>query len=383
MVASTDKGNDRRVIIFLPRQVHTGGEQYLVEVFDYLRRQEIPVEPVYLQNSKEAKKGLLLMIDILFANLRFFRRIRRLGNLSNAIFFEDFHLHPRLWLFNELVRLTTKQLRMVTIVQLSLSYHGALRNRLARVLDAWLVCLFFRQASVIFTNSEFTRREVLSTGVSPGKIRVIYCGCKAMSPTQLLERGDREASRLLFVGQCAEYKGLEYLIRAMPLLSDPSVTLDVVGNTQGEPDYYARLVALVGEFSLQDRIVFHGHVSDRAVLGRFYEHADIFVLPSLVEGFGIVLLEAMSYGLPIVGTMVGAIPELVMHGVNGFLVPPANPAALAEAISRLLDSVGLRKQCGQAGHRFVVERREFYSWEAVGERALEAMKPLLVRGNDL
>jgi len=162
----------------------------------------------------------------------------------------------------------------------------------------------------------------------------------------------------------------------MPMLSD-QVTLDIVGDTAAEPGYYIKLQHLVKELGLESKVSFHGHVGDKAMLAQFYQRADVFVLPSVVEGFGIVLLDAMSFRLPIVATLVGAIPELVQHGVNGLLVPPANPTALAEAIRHLLDSPTLREQYGQAGHNFITERREFYSWEAVGERVLQAMQPLL------
>ncbi|MCJ7507211.1 MAG: glycosyltransferase family 1 protein, partial [candidate division Zixibacteria bacterium] len=72
-----------------------------------------------------------------------------------------------------------------------------------------------------------------------------------------------------------------------------------------------------------------------------------------------------------------SIPELVEDGVNGVLVPPADPVALAGAIERLLDSPFLRKQYGRAGFNFVTERRHFYSWEAVGERVIQALRALL------
>jgi len=248
-----------------------------------------------------------------------------------------------------------------------------------------VISIFLRQSSLILTNSEFNRQEVLSLGIDPSKVKVIYCGYEGTVQTRSVEtqpsRQEEHPRRILFVGQCAEYKGVEFLLRAFPVLSDQQATLDVVGDIAAEPEYFTRLKHSVQELELQDRVTFYGHVNNREILAQFYKRADVFVLPSLVEGFGIVLLEAMSFGLPIVATRAGSIPELVKDGVNGLLVPPADPTALAEAIERLLDSPVLRKQYGQAGYDFVSNHCRFYSWEAVGERALQAMQTLLEEAN--
>lgn len=373
--------NVRRLIIFLPQEVHTGGERYLVEVFNYLHSQGIRVEPIYLERSTEAKHGLALVLDCLIANLRFFRCVRQLGDLSNVIFFEDFHLHPRLWLFNLLVRLVSGRLRTVVLMQSALFHHSILRHRWARWMDEWAVRVFLRWASLILTNSEFTQREVLSLGIDPEKVKVIYCGYEdilAAKPTEARAiRQKKDPKRILFVGQCAEVKGIEFLLRAIPMFADQQATLDMVGNTAGEPKYFTRLRHIIKVLGLKDRVVFHGHISEKKVLSQFYKRADVFVLPSLVEGFGIVLLDAMSFGLPIVATRVGAIPELVKDDINGLLIQPADSPALSKAIGRLLNSPTLRKKYGKAGLDFVTNHSQFYSWEAVGVRMLKAIKPLL------
>ena len=183
----------------------------------------------------------------------------------------------------------------------------------------------------------------------------------------------------MFVGQCEPYKGVDVLLRAVAQLDQSeklSFTVDIVGNTATDATYYQRLLEIVKRENLGERIRFWGHVGDKAQLRRSYERADIFVLPSRYEGFGIVLLEAMSFGLPIVATTAGAIPELVRDGMHGLLVPPDDPQALAEAIVRLLRAPDLRAEYGQNGYVFAWAKREFYSWDAVGERVLRAMEQL-------
>ena len=375
-----NEANCGRVVIFVPREVHTGGERYLMEVFEYLQRKGLHVEPIYIKQSDQERRGLSLVLNCLVDNYYYFSQAKKFGNLSNVLFFEDFHLHPRLWLFNILVRITTGRLRSVVLMQLALFYHKELKHRWVRWLNGLVVRPFLRKSSLIFTNSNFTKQEVLSLGIDSRKVKVIYCGYEGTlkggaSEANALEK--KEQHHILFVGQCAEYKGVEFLLRAIPMLTDKGVILDVVGNTAGEPQYFSRLRQVVKELDLQDRVTFHGHINDIEKLALFYKSADLFVLPSLVEGFGIVLLDAMSFELPIVATKAGSIPELVKDGVNGILVPPADPLAISKAINHLLGSSTLREKYGQAGYDYVATHREFYSWEAVGGRALKEMQPLL------
>lgn len=373
------KANRQRVAIFLSRQVHTGGERYLKEIYTYLKIHGISVEPIYMEGSGEGQHGVRLIFDCLLSNFRFFFQVRKLGDLSNIIIFEDFHLHPRLLLFNFLIYMTSKRLRTVVLVQSALFYHNALQRWWSRRLDKWAVEIFFRQASLILTNSVYAQQQVLSLGLNPNLVKVVYCGYDGMLITKstAVRTNKKNNRRILFVGQCAYVKGIEYLLQATPLFSDKGAVIDVVGNTAGEPDYFLRLSKIINDLDLQKRVIFHGHISDKVGLAQFYQQADIFVLPSLMEGFGIVLLEAMSFGLPIIATKVGAIPEIIKDGKNGLLVPPADPLALAKAIDLLLRSPALRDQYGQTGYKFVAEHYKFYSWESVGERVLQALTPLL------
>jgi glycosyltransferase involved in cell wall biosynthesis len=147
-----------------------------------------------------------------------------------------------------------------------------------------------------------------------------------------------------FVGWLWPVKGVRYLVESMVavLQEDPRVFLVLVGQGDEEP----ALRNQVAEMGMEERVFFLGWRSDvNEILPCF----DLFVLPSLNEGMGRVLAEAMAAKLPVVGTRVGGIPDLIKHGENGLLVPPANAAALREAIQRLLDDPVLRERMGARG----------------------------------
>jgi glycosyltransferase involved in cell wall biosynthesis len=159
-------------------------------------------------------------------------------------------------------------------------------------------------------------------------------------------REPKGVSTVLFVGRVTFDKGLADLLYAAKFLVErgQSFVVHIVGTG---PDR-ARLEHLAAQLGIDDRIRFSGFVPQGEQLWRIYESADLFVLPSHSEALGLVLLEAMSRGLPIVATKVGGIPDLIEHGVNGFLVPLHAPKQLAGAIEQLLRDSDLRSRMSAA-----------------------------------
>jgi len=150
---------------------------------------------------------------------------------------------------------------------------------------------------------------------------------------------------LLFVGKLRYYKGLDTLLEALAHL--PGVYLEVVGDGPMRGPW----AALADRLGLADRVRFRNEVPDDE-LPEWYRRAHIFVLPAnaRAEAFGTVLLEAMASGLPCITTEVGTGTSwVVQDGVTGWVVPPRDPFALADAIRRLLDDADLRAAMGRAG----------------------------------
>jgi glycosyltransferase involved in cell wall biosynthesis len=139
----------------------------------------------------------------------------------------------------------------------------------------------------------------------------------------------------------------------------------------GEGPELGRLRALTDQLGLVDSVHFVGSVEGIEALQREYASADVFCLPSLQEGFGIVFLEAMATGLPIVAARSGAAPEVAPHGEVSLLVDPDDDVALAGALERLVADAGLRRNLGEAGAR----RWRSFDWPIVARRFLSACFP--------
>lgn len=158
----------------------------------------------------------------------------------------------------------------------------------------------------------------------------------------------------LVVGMVAKLwrgKGHLTLLAAMPLIIEqvPNVKFLIVG----EGYLRSELEAIALKRGLKDYIIFTGFRRDIPLLTATF---DIAVLPSLFEGLGRVILEAMALGKPVVASNVGGIPEVVDNGVNGFLVPPEDKEALAKAISKLLKDQELRQEMGEKAKRSITDK---------------------------
>ena len=203
-----------------------------------------------------------------------------------------------------------------------------------------------------------------------------------------LAAGDAAGERLaaggksfeaLFVGRLVERKGTPVLISAAALLPRESpVRVVVIGEGPDRPALEAQARSL----GVGDRIDFRGRVSAEA-LRQAYGNAGAFVLPAVTdsrgdtEGLGVVLLEAMSYRVPVIGSRIGGITDIIIDGESGLLVPPGDPAALAAALRRLADDPAFARRLGDAGHAHF-ERN--FGWERIVSRWMEVYGSMMPDG---
>ena len=163
---------------------------------------------------------------------------------------------------------------------------------------------------------------------------------------------------IICVATIGSIKGQLVLARAFAQLAPrfPDWTLEFIGRGD-DTAYQKQLDELVASLSNPGQVRFVGVIRDFQVLRERFRHAALYVQPSLVEGLGLAVQEALSFGCPAVGSAVGGIPELIEHGINGLLVPPGNEEALADALEQLLRDEALRHRLGNAAPREMLRRR--------------------------
>lgn len=201
-------------------------------------------------------------------------------------------------------------------------------------------------------NSEYIRQSrIHKEKIAPEKIITIYNGVEPPLPNSSADPSGLEELGLpmsgLIIGTVArltEAKGLQYLIESMPLILShiPNAHLIVVGDGPCR----LQLEAMRRDLHIEQSVTFTGRRMD---VFRFVEAMDVFVLPSIREAMGIAIVEAMFAAKPIVASNVGGIPELVLDGKTGLLVPPRDPKALADKIVYLLLHSSEREQMGKMG----------------------------------
>jgi glycosyltransferase involved in cell wall biosynthesis len=219
---------------------------------------------------------------------------------------------------------------------------------------------YLRSVDAFIFNSETTRAAVRALAGEQRPGLVAYpptdrfaagldagaVGARALEPGPL---------RLLFLGNLIPRKGLHTLLEALARLPEGCSSLDAVGSQAADPAYAASIRRRIETPGLAGRVRLHGTLADDA-LAEQMRRAQLLVVPSSYEGFGIVYLEGMGFGLPAVATHSGAAAEIVTDGVDGCLVPAEDPAALAERLSALAgDRPRLRELSLAALRRYTLQ----------------------------
>jgi len=156
---------------------------------------------------------------------------------------------------------------------------------------------------------------------------------EAIPEEEIIRRAKTNPLRILFLGNVIERKRLDTLLKA--IRHEPSaIRLDVVGSLDSEPGYVQQIQKLIATNNLSSLVLLHGPL-DREPLIRILAQAHVLVVPSSYEGYGIVYLEGMCFGMPAMGTTAGAASEIISDGVNGFLIGPGDAELLANRLKLL------------------------------------------------
>jgi glycosyltransferase involved in cell wall biosynthesis len=181
----------------------------------------------------------------------------------------------------------------------------------------------------------------------------------------------KKRRKIISVARLVPIKGMSYLLRAMTYVKDGSLVII------GDGPERRKLELLSRRMELSDRVFFAGWISDRSRILDHLRQAAVFVLPSLSEGLPRVLIEAMACGLPVVATNVGGVPEVVVDGVNGLLVPPRDEKALAEAIEHVFNDNDFQRRASEENMNATTE----YLPSIIGQRIFNYLEKVLHNTN--
>jgi D-inositol-3-phosphate glycosyltransferase len=243
-----------------------------------------------------------------------------------------------------------------------------------------------RQSAAIVAASEIELAELRRLyRADTARVAVIPCGVDSTLFHPVRQADAREAlgrdqcERLvLFVGRIEQIKGIDVLLRALGLLfrRHPELRSDLCllvvggaldpGSDESETEKIVELRRLVHEHRMESNVAFVGSRGQEE-LALYYAAADVCAVPSLTESFGLVALEAMACGTPVVGTRVGGLQTVIEHGESGILVPAGDYRALADAIAQVLTDARLRMHLAHGAR----DRAEHFTWKRVGDRIVD------------
>jgi glycosyltransferase involved in cell wall biosynthesis len=254
----------------------------------------------------------------------------------------------------------------VALVHHPLALESGLAPHLAGMLEGrerqMLAC-----ADRVVATSRRTAHDIQSLGIERARIGVVEPG----TDQHPLVAADGEPPVLLTVGALIPRKGHDLLLEALAGLMEHTWRLVVTGDTTRDPATVSRIQEILDTRGLRGRVEIAGEVDEDA-LARAYCGADIFVLPSRHEGYGMALAEALAHGLPIVSTRAGAIPETVAEGA-GILVPPDDVVALRDALRRVLSEPSVRARLRKGAREARLRLPSWHDAAAAFARELEVL----------
>ncbi len=226
----------------------------------------------------------------------------------------------------------------------------------------------YQRAAVVFARSKFTRGELIElAGVDPERIRVVHLGVADVFFQARCERAE-EVRDLLFFGALTEAKGVFDALAALGQVArqgQTGWTLRIAGWGDAQA-----VRAAAGEHGIAEKVELLGPLDHRG-LARELERAQLALLPSHTESFGLAVAESQAAGVAVVALAVAAVPEVVLDGVSGWLAPAGRQAALAEVLERALGDPEGVWRAGRAGRERALES---FSWERAAQRTLAGLE---------
>ncbi len=264
-------------------------------------------------------------------------------------------------------------------------------------LSCWVERTAVESADAVIAVSKSMRDDVLSVypAVAPERVKVVHNGIDPDEffpdpATASLERHGLGPGTpyVLFVGRVTRQKGITYLLQAARTI-DPAAQVVFCAGAADTPEIEREVRAQLDELAgVREGVVWVDEMLPRADLVQLMSHAAVFVCPSIYEPFGLINVEAMACAVPVVASAVGGIPEIVVDGETGFLVPferggdefgsPQDPEAfprdIAERVNQLLDEPERARKMGAAGRRRALDE---FTWDAVAQKTVQVYEQVM------
>lgn len=221
----------------------------------------------------------------------------------------------------------------------------------------------FSNSIILISSYGLQRRELDPLQLKNAQIYVLPNGVKTNLNSKKITFKKSKPIKLLYVSNISKSKGIFFLLNALLVLKKKNIDfkLDIVGGFLNKSAKNS-LENMITSNSLQEHIKFHGYINETEK-DFFFNSSDIFIHPSLNENFGLVIIEAMQYGLPVISTYEGAIPEIIDNGITGILVNKNDIDELAKKIILLINNDDLRKKLGEKGREKFLKKYTLRTFE--------------------
>lgn len=213
----------------------------------------------------------------------------------------------------------------------------------------------YEQADLITVPSSFAKRSFIQMGIPEEKLRLVPYGVE-LEKFYPVEQSSQELFDVLFVGSASFQKGIPYLLQAFGRLQHPQKRLTIVGTVQPE------LVNILNQAASEENIILTGHIP-QPQLKKIMSRSHVMVLPSVQDGFGMVMAQAMACACPIIATTNTGAEELFTDGVEGFIVPIRNADAITERLQLLADNPDLQQKMSKAS---LAQVKKIGGWDSYG-----------------
>lgn len=315
---------------------------------------------IFATDTKESDNNeLLSFITVrkthraLFKMLLFFRAIRTYlkTNKVDVIHVHDSVAFMSCWLAGKIYKIPVVATCHGTVYQRNIAIDYRLRLKVLYKITDRLVALLSTRIVAI---SKEVRDVLIKIGAKDTSI-IIIPGIYEKAVFSIVDKPKEFTSgkkTCLFVGALRPIKGVEHLIDAIPEVVRTIKNIELLLIGPGECDYKKKVLSKIDTLGMAQYIKYIGHVTKKE-LPDYYRKADLFILPSINEPQGLVVLEAMSFALPVVASNVGGIPDMINDGVNGLLIPSGDAIATAQAIIKILSDKLVYEVCSRGAWAYM------------------------------